>query len=326
MKKFLNQPEDFVVESLSGFVEAHPELVALSRSPLYVRRRSLKRKGVAVVSGGGSGHEPLHVGFVGTGMLDAACPGPVFTAPTPGQIVAAAQHVARADGVVLIVKNYAGDLKSFELARDMLDVPVSWVLVNDDVSGVGPDRPAGRRGVAGTVIVQKIVGAAAERGLSLDECKRVGDKANTATATMGVALTNCSVPGAAATFDIGPQEMELGVGLHGEPGLARVPAQSARQIAAALLDPIAQDLKLGRGSSVLLLTNGLGGTPASELYLLHGCARAELMRRGIEVKRSLVGNLATALETAGASLSICVLDDELLALWDAPVRTAALRW
>ena len=324
MKKFLDHPEDFALDSVAGFAEAHAALVAVSRSPLYVRRKHLKRQGVAVVSGGGSGHEPLDLGFVGVGMLDAACPGAVFTAPTPGQIVAAAHHVARADGVVFVVKNYAGDVRSFELARDMLDLPVGWVLVNDDVAGA--DHPMGRRGVAGTVIVEKIVGAAAERGLTLAECKRVGDKANQATATMGVALTNCTVPGAAATFEIGAHEVELGVGLHGEPGRSRVPTMAATAIAAALLEPVAQDLKLGPGSTVLLLTNGLGGTPLGELYLLHAAARSELLRRGVDVKRALVGNFATALETAGASLSVCALDDELLALWDAPVRTAALRW
>lgn len=326
MKKFLNRPEDFVLESVSGFAESHADFVQISRAPLYVRRRSPKRKGVAVISGGGSGHEPLDIGYVGTGMLDAACPGAVFTAPTPGQIVAAAENVARTEGVVLIVKNYMGDLKSFELARDMLDMPVSWVLVNDDVAGVGPDHPAGRRGVAGTVIVEKIVGAAAERGMSLADCKRVGDKANQATATMGVALTNCSVPGAAATFEIGAHEMEMGVGLHGEPGRTRVPTMSANEIASALVEPISQDLQFRQGASVLLFTNGLGGTPLGELYLLHAAARAELMRRGVEVKRSLVGNYATSLESAGASLSVCTLDDELLGLWDAPVRTVALRW
>lgn len=326
MKKFLNRPDDFVLESVSGFAESHADLVSINRSPLYVRRRSLKRKGVAVVSGGGSGHEPLDIGYVGMGMLDAACPGAVFTAPTPGQIVAAAEQVARADGVVLIVKNYAGDLQSFELARDMLNMPVSWVLVNDDVAGVDPSYPAGRRGVAGTVIVEKIVGAAAERGMTLADCKRVGDKANQATATMGVALTNCSVPGAAATFEIDAHEMEMGVGLHGEPGRTRMPTMGAKEISTALLEPIAQDLKFTQGSPVLLFTNGLGGTPLGELYLLHAAARAELMRYGVEVRRSLVGNYATSLESAGASMTVCVFDDELLSLWDAPVRTAALRW
>ncbi|MCA3238800.1 MAG: dihydroxyacetone kinase subunit DhaK [Curvibacter sp.] len=326
MKKFLNRPENFVLESVSGFAESHADFVAMNPAPLYLRRRSPKRKGVAVISGGGSGHEPLDIGYVGTGMLDAACPGAVFTAPTPGQVVAAAESVARADGVVLIVKNYVGDLKSFELARDMLDLPVSWVLVNDDVAGVGPDHPAGRRGIAGTVIVEKIVGAAAERGMSLTDCKRVGDKANQATATMSVALTSCSVPGAAATFEIGAHEMEMGVGLHGEPGRTRIPTMSANEIASALVEQISEDLQFRQGGAVLLFTNGLGGTPLGELYLLHAAARAELMRRGVEVKRSLVGNYATSLESAGASLSVCTLDDELLGLWDAPVRTVALRW
>ena len=326
MKKFLNNPDDFVLESVSGFVECHAGLVTLSRSPLYVRRRQIKRKGVAVISGGGAGHEPLDIGYVGPGMLDAACPGAVFTAPTPGQIVAAAKQVARAEGVLLVFKNYPGDLKSFELARDMLDMPVSLVLVNDDVASASPDRSAGRRGVAGTVFVQRIVGAAAERGMSLEECKRLGDRANHVTATMGVALTNCSVPGAAATFEIGAEEMELGVGLHGEPGGVRVPSMGAHEIVSAMLDPVLQDLKIANDSSVLLLTNGLGGTPLGELYLLHSMATAELARRGIKVKRSLVGNYATSLETAGASLTLSALDDELVALWDSPIRTPTLRW
>ena len=324
MKKFINQPDHFVLDSVRGFVEAHPRLVAMNRSPLYVRRKALKRQGVAVVTGGGSGHEPLDIGFVGPGMLDAACPGEVFTAPTPGQITAAAQHVGRAEGIVLVVKNYAGDVRSFELARDMLELPVRWVLVDDDVAGTDP--PTGRRGVAGTVIVAKMVGAAAERGLGLEQCKRIGDKTNHATATMGVALTQCSVPGAAKTFDIGDREMEMGVGLHGEPGRSRVPLVGAAEIAETLLQPVRHDLKLDKGSTVLLMVNGLGGTPLGELHLLDAAARDELARHGIEVVRSLVGNYATSLETAGASLSVCVLDAELLSLWDAPVRTAALRW
>lgn len=326
MKKFLNQPDDFVIESMSGFAQAHAPLVALNRSPLFVRRRVAKRRGVAVISGGGSGHEPLDIGFVGVGMLDAACPGALFTAPTPGQVVAAAQQVARDDGVVLIVKNYAGDLKAFELARDMLDMPVQWVLVDDDVSGFDAHRGAGRRGVAGTVIVEKIVGAAAERGLSLDDCKRLGDRANQVTATMGVALTACAVPGAAATFEIGAEQIEMGVGLHGEPGQSRVPFTSADAIVAAMLEPIVADLRLAQGQGVLLMVNGLGGTPLGELYLLHAAARAALGRLGVDVKRVAVGNFATALETAGASLTVSVFDDELLELWDAPVRTAAWRW
>jgi dihydroxyacetone kinase-like protein len=326
MKKFLNAPGEFVRESLSGFAAAHADLVELHAAPLFVRRRTPKRRGVAVVSGGGSGHEPLHAGYVGTGMLDAACPGAVFTAPTPGQIAAAAGQVARAEGVVLVVKNYPGDVKSFELARDMLEVPSEVVLVDDDVATVGQPHVAGRRGVAGTVLVERIVGAAAERGLPLDECKRLGDRANQATATMGVALTNCSVPGAASTFEIGADEAELGVGLHGEPGQSRIRATDAREVARLLVAAIAADLRLAAGEPVLLLTNGLGGTPLGELHLLHAMALAELARLGADVRRTLVGNYATALETAGASLTLMRLDEALLSLWDAPVHTAALRW
>ena len=324
MKKILNHPNDFVQECVIGFSQAHPDLVALNESPLFVRRKQAKSQGVAVISGGGSGHEPLDIGYVGQGMLDAACPGLVFTAPSAGQIVAAAQQVASDDGVILLVKNYQGDIKSFETAMDMLDMPVGWVLVNDDSST--PTLATGRRGLAGTVFVEKIVGAAAESGLPLEDCKRLGDKANHRTATMAAALTNCSVPGAAATFEIGVQEMELGVGLHGEPGSLRVPLVTASDIASALLEPVCQDLSPQRGSQVLLLTNGLGGTPLSELYLLHAEAMAYLAGRGISVVRSLVGNFATSLEAAGASLSVSVLDDELLQLWDHPVKTATLRW
>jgi len=326
MKKFLNDPNDFVSESLSGFAAAHSDIVELSTAPLVVRRRVAKRRGVAVVSGGGSGHEPLHVGYVGTGMLDAACPGAVFTSPTPGQIAAAVKQVARADGVVLVVKNYAGDVKCFELARDMLEVPAELVLVNDDVAMVGQQHVTDRRGVAGTVLVERIVGAAAERGLSLPECKRMGDRANQSTSTMGVALTNCSVPGAASTFEIGADEVELGVGLHGEPGQSRIKSTNAREVARLLVASIAADLKLAAGETVLLMTNGLGGTPLGELYLLHAMALAELARLGVDVRRTLVGNFATALESAGASVTIMRLDDELLSLWDSPVHTTALRW
>jgi dihydroxyacetone kinase-like protein len=324
MKKFLNHPDDYVQECLAGFSRAHPDLVTLNKSPLFVRRKATKTQGVAVVSGGGAGHEPLDVGFVGLGMLDAACPGLVFTAPTPGQIVAAAQQVAGDEGVILLVKNYQGDIKAFETALDMLEMPVGWVLVNDDVSVSA--LSSGRRGTAGTVFVEKIVGAAAERLLPLDQCKRLGDKANQCTATMAAALTNCSVPGAAPTFEIGAAEMEVGVGLHGEPGSLRMPMATADDIVSALLDPVCKDLSLQTGGQVLLLTNGLGGSPLSELYLLHAAATAFLEDRGISVIRSLVGNYATSLEMAGASLSVSVLDDELLGLWDAPVRTAALRW
>ncbi len=326
MKKFLNDPEDCVAESVAGLVSAHSNLLAMNEAPLFVRRKQTKRHGVAVISGGGSGHEPLDTGFVGRGMLDAACPGRIFTAPTPDQIVAAARRVGNEQGVLLVVKNYAGDVNSFQLARDMLDIPSEQVLVNDDVASSYAEHSAGRRGVAGTIVVQKIVGAAAQSGASLPECKRLGDKANQATATFGVALTSCQVPGAAATFDIGPAEMEVGVGLHGEPGQQRSLMASADQVVSMMLKPVVQDLQLAAGQRVLLITNGLGGTPLGELHLLHHAARQQLAALGIQVMRTLVGNYATSLETAGASITLTALDDELLNGWDAPVHTAALRW
>ncbi len=326
MKKFLNDPEDCVEESVAGLVAAHPGLLAMNEAPLYVRRKQVKRQGVAVISGGGSGHEPLDTGFVGRGMLDAACPGRVFTAPTPDQIVAAARRVGKAQGVLLVVKNYPGDVNSFQLARGMLDMPVEQVLVNDDVASAYADHGGGRRGVAGTLVVMKIAGAAAQSGAPLQECKRLGDKANQSTATFGVALSSCSVPGAAETFEIGPAEMEVGVGLHGEPGRQRSLLATADQVVATMLGPVVQDLRLKAGQRVLLITNGLGGTPLNELHLLHNAAGKQLAALGVEVRRSLVGNYATALETAGASITLSVLDDELLGWWDAPVHTAAVRW
>lgn len=326
MKKFLNDPEDCVAESVAGLVAAHSELLALNEAPLFVRRKQPKRKGVVVISGGGSGHEPLDTGFVGRGMLDAACPGQVFTAPTPDQIIAAAQRMGKAEGVLLVVKNYAGDVNSFALARDMLDMPIEQVLVNDDVASAYNERTAGRRGVAGCVVVQKIVGAAAQNGATLIECKRLGDKANQSTATLGVALSSCSVPGAGATFEIGPAEMEVGVGLHGEPGQERSVLVSADQIVSMMLKSVIDDLKLKVGQEVLLVTNGLGGTPLGELHLLHHAAHKQLTAWGISVLRALVGNYATSLETAGVSFTLTVLDDELLGWWDAPVHTATLRW
>jgi dihydroxyacetone kinase-like protein len=326
MKKFLNDPEDFVAESVAGLVSAYPKLLALNETPLYVRRKQSKRHGVAVVSGGGSGHEPLDTGFVGRGMLDAACPGRVFTAPSPDQIVAAARRVGKEQGVLLVVKNYPGDINSFQLARDMLDIPSEQVLVNDDVASAYAQHGGGRRGVAGTIVVQKIAGAAAQTGVPLLECKRLGDKSNQATATFGIALSSCQVPGAAATFDIGPAEMEVGVGLHGEPGQQRSLLTNADRVVSMMLEPVVQDLQLVAGQRVLLITNGLGGTPLGELHLLHHVACKQLAALGVEVKRALVGNYATSLETAGASITLTVLDDELLSWWDAPVHTPAMQW
>jgi dihydroxyacetone kinase-like protein len=306
---------------------AHEGLLALNETPLFIHRRTPKQGRVALISGGGSGHEPLHTGYVGHGMLDAACPGRVFTAPTPDQIVAAAERVEAGQGVLMVVKNYAGDCASFQVASDMLEMECTTVLVNDDVAVEHSTHTTGRRGVAGTVIVEKMIGAAAEAGANLYECKALGARVNASTASMGVALTSCIVPEAGApTFDIDPSEIELGVGIHGEPGRYRRPLVPADQIVALLLAPILEDLALAAGRSVLLHVNGFGGTPLIELHLLNAVATQRLRAHGLRVERWLVGNHTTSLEMAGASLTVTALDDELRALWDAPVTTPSLRW
>jgi dihydroxyacetone kinase-like protein len=327
MKKFTNIPSDIVFESALGFAAAHSELVTLNVEPLFVARKRPNRAKVALISGGGSGHEPMHIGYVGQGMLDAACPGAVFTSPTPNQMVAAAKAVGGDAGVLFIVKNYAGDVLNFQMAMDMMDGDFASVLVNDDVSLDGSSHATGRRGLAGTVVVEKIVGAAAERGDDLARCKHLADQVNARTASMGVALTSCTVPEAGvATFEIGPDEMEVGVGIHGEPGRRREKVRPAAELVSELLAPILKDLGTKRGDDVLLFVNGLGGTPMMELYLLYREANEALLRHGLSPVRSLVGNYTTALETAGASITVTALNDELKALWDAPVVTPSLRW
>jgi dihydroxyacetone kinase-like protein len=269
----------------------------------------------------------MHAGFVGYGMLDAACPGQVFTSPTPDQMVAAAEAVDGGAGLLLIVKNYAGDVMNFEMAGEMLSGDVATVLTNDDVAVEDSTYTTGRRGVAGTVLVEKIVGAAAEAGADLAACKALGDRVNKATGSMGVALTSCTVPAAGSpTFAIGDDEMEMGVGIHGEPGRRRVALQSANAIADELTGGICAALDPGAGERVLLLVNGFGGTPLMELYLMYHAAAQRCRERGLQVARSLVGNYTTSLEMAGCSLTLTRLDDEMIGLWDAPVHTAGLRW
>jgi dihydroxyacetone kinase-like protein len=327
MKKFINDAEQLLHESLQGMAAAHGDLLALHLDPAFVTRKQLSQRKVALVSGGGSGHEPLHCGFVGRGMLDAACPGQVFTSPTPDQMLAAAATVDRGKGVLFIVKNYAGDVMNFQMAAEMMQQPCATVLVNDDVAVERSTHGTGRRGVAGTLIVEKLAGAAAEAGASLDQCKALGDRVNSRTASMGVALTSCTVPAAGrATFDIGDDEMEFGVGIHGEPGRRRGAMRPAQELVDELMGAILGDLKPKTGSQVLLHVNGFGGTPLIELYLLYHCANQLLQAQGLKVARSLVGNYTTALEMAGASLTVTMLDEEMKSLWDAPVHTAALRW
>jgi phosphoenolpyruvate---glycerone phosphotransferase subunit DhaK len=327
MKKFVNDVEQMLAESLQGLAAAHSDLLTLHLDPTFVRRKQLPPGKVALISGGGSGHEPLHCGFIGTGMLDAACPGQVFTSPTPDQMLAAATDVDRGAGVLFIVKNYAGDVMNFQMAAEMMQTPCATVLVNDDVAVERSTHGTGRRGVAGTLIVEKIVGAAAEAGASLDQCKALGDRVNSRTASMGVAFTSCTVPAAGrATFDIADDEMEFGVGIHGEPGRRRAKVRPAQELVEELMTAILGDLQPKPGSPVLLHVNGFGGTPLLELYLLYHCANQLLEDKGLKAVRSLVGNYTTSLEMAGASITVTMLDEETKSLWDAPVHTAALRW
>jgi dihydroxyacetone kinase-like protein len=332
MKKLLNSPETLLAESLDGFAAAHADLVTLGPDRKFVRRRVLTPGKVALVSGGGSGHEPLHAGFVGFGMLDAACPGQVFTSPTPDQIVDAAQDVAGDAGVLFIVKNYAGDRMNFEMAAEIAECRTATIVTDDDVAVERSTYSTGRRGVAGTLVVEKIVGAAAEQGLDLDGCVALGNRINGLTRSMGVALTSCTVPAAGTpTFALGEKEMEMGVGIHGEPGRRRVALAGADAIADEMIGAIMGDLAEAHGAAArdgeaLLFVNGFGGTPLMELYLMYHAARRLLERRGVRIARSLVGSYVTSLEMAGCSMTVSVLDAESSALWDHAVRTPALRW
>jgi dihydroxyacetone kinase-like protein len=326
MRKLMNGVETMLAESLDGFAAAHADIVTLGADRKFVRRKTLTPGKVALISGGGSGHEPLHAGLVGYGMLDAACPGQVFTSPTPDQMLAAAEAVDAGAGVLFIVKNYEGDVMNFEMAAEMTSASHARVLTNDDVAVEDSTYTTGRRGVAGTLVVEKIAGAAAEEGLPLDAVKAVGDAVNAATRSMGVALTSCTVPAAGKpTFEIGDTEMEFGVGIHGEPGRRRDKIRSADDIVDEIVTALAGDLDI-RGREVLLLANGFGGTPLMELYLVYNAAKTMLEARGVTVARSLVGSYVTSLDMAGCSLTVTALDPDMTRRWDAPVQTAALRW
>jgi len=327
MKKFINKIDDVLIESLSGFASAHHDLVELNTDPLFLTRQHKALNKVAIISGGGSGHEPLHAGYIGYGMLDAACPGHVFTSPTPDQMLAAAEAVHADKGILFIVKNYAGDVMNFEMAAEMLPFESATVLTSDDCAVINSTYTTGRRGVAGTVIVEKCVGSLAETGADLQTCKALGDKVNSRTASMGVALTSCTVPAAGRpTFDISDNELEMGVGIHGEPGRKREPMREADAIVQDVVSAILDALKPASDSEALLLINGFGATPLMELYLIYNTASRLFTEHGIKIARSLVGNYTTALDMAGASITLCLLDEEIKQHWDSPVHTAALRW
>lgn len=331
MKKLLNEIEGLVPEALAGMAAAHPDLVRADLENRVLLRREPPRRGkVALVSGGGSGHEPLHGGYVGLGMLDAACAGAVFTSPVPDQVLAATRAVDGGAGVVHIVKNYTGDVLNFEMAAELAQaegIAVESVLINDDVAVRDSLYTSGRRGVGATLLVEKIAGAAAERGDSLEAVAAICRKVNGRSRSMGMALTSCTVPAAGKpTFDLPEDQMEIGIGIHGEPGRYREPLARASAVVERLAGPILEDLPFERGDRVLALVNGMGATPLIELYVVYNDLAALLQGRGIAIVRSLVGNYITSLDMAGCSITLLRLDDELLALWDAPVRAPALRW
>jgi phosphoenolpyruvate---glycerone phosphotransferase subunit DhaK len=331
MRKLLNDPADIVRESLAGLALAHADILRVDADAQIVVRAGAPRTGkVALVSGGGSGHEPLHGGFVGLGMLDAACPGEVFTSPVPEQMLAATKAVDGGAGVVHLVKNYTGDVMNFKLAaEDAADegIGVESVLIDDDVAVQDSLYTAGRRGVGATVLAEKIAGAAAERGDDLAAVAGFARRVNERARSFGFALSSCTPPAAGKPiFDLPAGEMEVGIGIHGEPGRRREPLGTARDIAEEMVEACVSDLAPASGAVVLPFVNGMGGTPQIELYLLYAEVERALRARGLEPARRLVGSYITSLEMAGASLTLLELDDELTALWDAPVHTAALRW
>lgn len=329
MKKFMNVAASMVAESLEGFVSAHDSMVMFGAGRKFVRRRHLTPGKVAIISGGGAGHEPLHVGFVGQGMLDAACTGHIFTSPTPDQIIAAIEETDTGAGCLLIVKNYDGDVMNFEMAAEMVlgRHRIETVIVSDDVAAQGRGRRIGRRGLAGTLIVEKILGAAAEAGVNLAGLKSLGERLRTQIHTMGVALSGVALPDTArATFTLEPDEMEVGVGIHGEPGLHRRKIADADTIASMICSTILADMEQQNTDQALLLVNGFGGTPTPELYLIYNVARPLFEARGIRIVRSLVGTYVTSLDMAGLSVTLSLLDEEALHLWDEPVLTTALQW
>jgi phosphoenolpyruvate---glycerone phosphotransferase subunit DhaK len=328
MKKLINSPDTVVTDALAGIAAAHPALAVDIENKVITRAGGAQAGKVGLVSGGGSGHEPLHGGFVGYGMLDAACPGEVFTSPVPDQMLAATKAVSAGAGVLHIVKNYTGDVLNFQLAAELAEdegIEVVSVVTNDDVAVQDSLYTAGRRGVGGTVFVEKIAGALAEEGAGLDKVAAAAREVNDRSRSFGVALTSCTVPAVGKpTFELADTEIEMGIGIHGEPGRTRVPLASAAELASAALDAIRADLPLS--GDLLVMVNGMGGTPLLELYVVFNEVRRYLEGQGARIARNLVGNYITSLEMQGFSVTVCQLTDELTRLWDAPVDTPALRW
>jgi phosphoenolpyruvate---glycerone phosphotransferase subunit DhaK len=331
MKKLINSPEDVVRDALRGMEAAHGDRLRISYDPYLVVRKDAPVQGkVGIISGGGSGHEPMHGGFVGPGMLDAACPGEVFTSPTPDQMLEATKAVNGGAGVLHVVKNYTGDVMNFDMAAEMgkaEDIEVETVLTNDDVAVEDSLYTAGRRGVGVTVLVEKICGAAADDGKSLAAVAELGRKVNANGRSMGMALTPCITPGSGEpSFELGEDEVEIGIGIHGEPGRFRESIGPASQITERLMTPIVEDLPFSSGDKVLAFVNGMGGTPLLELYVVYAEVAKIAQERGLSIERNLIGNYITSLEMQGCSITLVKLDDDMVRYWDAPVNTPALRW
>jgi phosphoenolpyruvate---glycerone phosphotransferase subunit DhaK len=331
MKKLINSPQNVVREALEGMEAAHSDRLRINYDPVYIVRRKAPPEGkVALVSGGGSGHEPMHGGYVGKGMLDAACPGHVFTSPTPDQMFEAGKAANRGGGILHIVKNYTGDVMNFDLAAEMLreeGLKVETVLTDDDVAVENSLYTAGRRGVGLTVLMEKLLGAAAEEGMGLSDLKNLGDNIRKTGRSMGMALTPCTVPHAGRpSFELPEDEIELGIGIHGEPGRRRVKLASADQITEMLMEPVIADLPFKQGNDVLMFVNGMGGTPLLELYIVYRKATEIAKAHGLKIVRNLVGTYITSLEMAGTSITLLKMNEKLVQLWDAPVDTPGLRW
>ena len=331
MKKLINDPDKVVAEALEGMERAYGGRVKVNHDPAYIVSREAPKSGrVGVLSGGGSGHEPMHGGFVGPGMLDAAVPGQVFTSPTPDQVEAATKAIDGGSGVLHLVKNYTGDVANFEMAAELCEaegIRVKSVVIDDDVAVKDSLFTAGRRGVGGTVLIEKIIGACTDRGDDLDTAAALAADLNSRVRSMGMALTPCTVPHAGEpTFELADNEMEIGIGIHGEPGRERMPLESADAIAKRLLDPILEDMPIAKGEDVLVMVNGMGGTPLIELFIIYRRICDLLAERGVHIRRNLVGNYITALEMAGCSVTVMKLDDDTTHLWDAPVDTPGMSW
>ena len=330
MKKLINDIDNIILEELKGMHKAHNDIINICYDPIVITRINKKDNKTALVSGGGSGHEPLHGGFVGYGMLDAACPGAVFTSPTPDQIEEAAKSVNSGNGVIFLVKNYTGDVINFQMAEELCKaegIDVRTVIIEDDVSVKDSLYTTGRRGVGATVFFEKICGASAEKGDNIDKVFKYAEYCKDNARSMGMALTSCTVPAVGKpTFDISNDEIEMGIGIHGEPGRERMKIKTADEIADIMMDAVCSDIPYKNGDEVICMVNGMGATPLMELYLFYNSVENIAEKKGLKIVRNLVGNYVTSIDMAGVSISMIRVNEEILQLWDYPVHTVALRW